>query len=393
VISVAGAWAGTVFVGYQGKPGCENAWIADVYPEAPARWGDPAVYKSGDADRVSLNGSGITVAHYDIFSGPNIVPNEPQGREKLCSIYRVVWNQSRNEVWFGGNHGFAVGRADATTNPGCDGEPGCSPVWEHSHPAISGCNVDYDLGSGWCPSGSTAWLTDGYYGVAVDPSNFDMWMGGANRTTKFHSATGGDYWKAQSDTEGTPGPCTGVSGTCDRWDLWPDNVPEWDPTHGVIFVSPWMRSISGHDFALDDNVSSIAALPDGTAWVGSYGHGLIHINSGGGRIEDATGLLPSRFVSAVAIDPFDGSIWVGLNWVLGLSRLFGAHSGNTVWGDASGTNAPKEGRVWSSIANIQPSGSGSSRRMVVSFRPFTAKDPATKQLIDYAGAVGVYSGP
>src|SRR5438093_872932 len=48
VISVSGAWAGTVFAGYEGKPpgpgalGCEDNW------DGPKP--DPAIYKSGDAD-------------------------------------------------------------------------------------------------------------------------------------------------------------------------------------------------------------------------------------------------------------------------------------------------------------------------------------------------------
>src|SRR5713226_3382063 len=51
VISVAGGPSGTVFVGYQGKSGCESAWNGNQW-DPPAKWGDPAVYKSGDADRV-----------------------------------------------------------------------------------------------------------------------------------------------------------------------------------------------------------------------------------------------------------------------------------------------------------------------------------------------------
>ena len=390
VISVAGGPAGTVFVGYQGRPGCESAWIPDVYPENPARWGDPAVYKSGDADRVTLTASGISVVHYDIFSGPGIVPNEQEGREKLCNIYRIVYNQARNEVWFGGNHGFAVGKANAANTPTCDGELSCSPVWEHSHPAIKGCSVDYDwTNGGWCPSDKTTWMTDGYYGVAVDPSNNDMWMGGTNRTTKFHSG-GGDYWHAQADTEGSPGPCSSVSGQCDRWDLWPDQMPEWDSQRGDIYVSPLMRSTPGKtkpDYALDDAVSSIAALSDGTAWIGSYGHGVIRVDSSGNRLNDVSSSLPSKTVSAIAVDPADGSLWVGINWALGISRLGGSHAANFYWGNASGSANCSTCRVWSSVSNIQGSGSGSGRKMVFSMRPFSDKG------VSYAGAVGIYSGP
>src|SRR5207253_1384261 len=83
VISVAGGPAGTVFVGYQGKDHCEDAWVGDEGTDA-SKWGDPSVYKSGDADRVTLSGNGISVVHYDIFSGPGMVEKEIKGREKLC---------------------------------------------------------------------------------------------------------------------------------------------------------------------------------------------------------------------------------------------------------------------------------------------------------------------
>jgi len=73
VISVAGGPAGTVFVGYEGLPGC--AYAFETYNFDPAyRY----LWKSGDADRVTLNGAGITVAHYDISSGPGVVAAERQ---------------------------------------------------------------------------------------------------------------------------------------------------------------------------------------------------------------------------------------------------------------------------------------------------------------------------
>src|SRR3989441_12696649 len=50
VIAVEGGPPGVVFVGYQGKPGCEDNW--DGAGRAPAN------YKSGDADRVTLKSDG-----------------------------------------------------------------------------------------------------------------------------------------------------------------------------------------------------------------------------------------------------------------------------------------------------------------------------------------------
>ena len=399
VISVAGGPAGTVFVGYQGKPGCEYAWTGNQW-DPPYAWGDPSVYKSGDADRVTLTGSGISVVHYDIFSGPGAVGAEPEGREKICTVYRLAWDKAANKIWFGGNHGFAVGIADAPNTPTCNGQyppatgPNCAVVWEHSHPAISGC-ADETYPSCSHP----LWLTDSYFGVAVDPTNHDAWIGGSDRSTKFHMGTyGGDlsaFYMAQDDTEanpksssplsmpGTNAPCphTMPCGMSNRFDLWPDQIPEWDSTHGVNYVTPLQRSTPGAtkpDYALDDVVSGIVALPDGTAWVGSFAHGLIHIDSSGTRLADATSTIRTRFVSGLALDPKDGSIWAGFHWGFDISRISAsgqliANYDDKVFGPLLG-NAP--------VANVQ----GNAQHMVVGFHSFTDKGTA------YAGAIAVYSG-
>ena len=125
----------------------------------------------------------------------------------------------------------------------------------------------------------------------------------------------------------------------------------------------------------------------GTAWVSSYGNGLIHIDSYGSRLGDATSLLPSHNLSAVAMDPADGSVWTGMMWGVGFARVFGSHAGNAWWADASGSKFCGTCREWAAVSNIQSSGSGSGRKMVLSFRPFTSKK------VNYAGAVGIYSGP
>jgi hypothetical protein len=382
VISLAGGPAGTVFVGYHGKslPGvydCEGEWKGDQWTP-PAQWGDPAIYKSGDADRVTLTATGISVVHYDIFSGPGMVPNEIKGREKLCTIHRLVWDKEKNLIWFGGNHGFAVGQADAVNVPTCNGIRSCSQLLEHSHPAISGCAIDYDPATGYCPGSKSLWLTDSYFGIAVDPASHDMWMGGSIRTTKFRIATlGGDFFSAQSETE-APAP----GGMSRRWDLWPDQVPEYDTTRNATnYVMPLQRSTQGAtkpDWALDDGVSAIVALNDGTAWVGSFSHGLIHIDSSGNRLADATSSLASRFVSSLALDPSDASLWAGMAWGLGISRIGAANVnyqgetfGNTL------VNAP--------VANVRAGipGDGAARRMLVGFRANGG----------YTGAVAIFRGP
>src|SRR5437868_1597088 len=184
----------SAFVGYQGKEGCEDEW--DRYLPDHGR-ANPSIYKSGDVDKVVLSGGGIRVAHYDIFSGPGEVGGEPAGREKLCTIYRILWQRGTRYVWFGGNHGYALGFADYEGNPGCNGHRGCSGNYEHSHPAIND---------------SHRWfITGGYYGIAIDTwahvdgqgnTFFDVWFGGRTRTTRFRMGEElGDFWRAQLRTE------------------------------------------------------------------------------------------------------------------------------------------------------------------------------------------------
>jgi hypothetical protein len=385
VISVQGGPAGTVFVGYQGKPGCEDNW------DGPNP--DPANYKSGDADRVTVDSTGkLSVVHYDIFSGPNVVGAELRGREKLCSVYRMVWDQAQDKIWFGANHGFAVGIADYPGNPTCNGEyPGhqtainCAGVWEHAHPAISGCAVDRVP----CPQGMGVWLTDGYFGVALDPSNHDLWFGGQIRTTKYHYGTYGGglggYYKAEDDTEGTPekpGSCTSRNngipcGVDDRWDLWPDSAPECtprptakDPNNcDVNYVAASQRK--------DDVVSGIAALPNGTAWVSSFARGLIRIDSFGSLLEDATSKLMTSFVSALGRDPSDGSLWAGMAWGPGITRYDPAtraatNYSTTLFGDLASAR----------VGDIQADATRAPRRMLVAFR----------QNGNTPGFVALYSG-
>ena len=188
VRSIAGGVAGTVFVGYQGRGyqttrDCEDEWDRNgATTLAEHEQNDPAIYKSGDADRVTLNGTGISVVHYDIFSGPNVVKNEPPGREKLCTILRIVYEHGTNRVWFGANHGYAEGYADFAGNPTCDGQLSCTGALEHSHPGFNDDQGDY--------------VTGDYWGIAIDPlaqNGFhDIWFGGMARTTRFRFRTA-DY--------------------------------------------------------------------------------------------------------------------------------------------------------------------------------------------------------
>lgn len=341
VISVAGGPDGTVFAGYEGKPpgpgqlGCEDNWDG---PDP-----DPSIYKSGDADRVTLSGAGIAVVHYDIFSGPGMVPHEQRGREKLCNILRIVYDPGHDAVWFGGNHGFAMGRASYEGDPSCNGQRSCSGVLEHVHPALNAWSND--------ARASVVYLTGEYHGVAVDPLTRDVWFGGANRTTRFkYATTGGNYFAAQSLTEDAPY-------ASNRIDVWPDRVQEPD------YPRPSDR--------VDDLVSGIAASSDGSAWVASYAHGLAHLDNGGAVLGYVDRQLPSTHVSAIASDPKDGSIWVGYWYDGGVSRLSG--------GSVSTFGAADLGPLAASpVLDLAAQGAGSARRILAAFQN---------------GAVGVYAGP
>jgi hypothetical protein len=354
-ISISGGPANTAFVGYMGKTvpgevGCEDNWDVKL-PLVP----DPAVYKSGDADKLTLTGNGISVVHYDIFSGPNVVGREMRGREKVCNIVRVLYQRGTNYVWFGGNHGFALGQADFAGNPTCNGQyPGraatanCAGVWEHVHPGINGYSSDD-------PNNYNEYfLTEDYYGVSVDPLTQDIWFGGQIRTTRFRFFTStnsdpiGRYYDAESKTEDP-------TYVANRIDVWPDQVSEPNPPR------PSQR--------VDDSVSGIAAMPDGSAWVGSFARGLRRISGGGTVLEDVTAKLLNPNIGAVARDTSDNSVWIGYRWVGGVSRLQGEsiqHYDWHVFGDLA--NSP--------VRDIQMQGSGPSRKVLVAFE---------------SGAVGVFS--
>lgn len=344
VISVSGGPPNTVFVGYEGKPappgvlGCESNWDSEELPP------DPSIYKSGDADRVTLHSNAtLKVVHYDIFSGPGIVAAEPRGRERLCNILRIAYDKNTHSVWFGGNHGFARGSATYAGAPRCNGQLGCSGVLEHVHPAIN--SSDGDL------------LTDSYYGVspALDGTG-DVWFGGENRSTRFKYGQLG-YWKAQEDSE---------ANADNRLDIWPDAVPDY-PT-------PSQR--------VDDVVSGMAAMPDGTVWVSSFAHGLAHLDSSGGVLGYVSdGLAGAPAISAIARDRWDDSIWTGAWWGGGISRIQGGAIHQLGY-DELGADLFFE-PVW----DIQADRSSPSRRMLFAFLGYTRADGTR-----VPGAIGIYSG-
>ncbi|ATB37670.1 hypothetical protein CYFUS_003095 [Cystobacter fuscus] len=354
VISVTGGPAGVAFVGYGGKapasgmPTCEDEWDAAYYA---GRTPDASIYKSGDADRVTLSGTGIQVVHYDISTGPDKVAAEPRGREKLCHILRIAYDPKTRSVWFGANHGFAWGNADFT---GYSCAPGtwnydCAGVMEHVHPAINGWNAS---GTG------VVLLTDSYYGVSL-ASNGDVWFGGAIRSTRFRYGTlGYNYWRAQVQSEDR-------AYSANRLDVWPDAVSE--------------PSLPTREQRVDDNVSGMAVMGDQSVWVGSFTRGLALLDSNGQRLRTlSTELVDGAGrVSAVAADPSDASVWAGASWGEGLSRVRGGEV--LLYGESVLPSSVH----WLPVKDIQVDRSGPQRRILIAFDGTPSKP----------GAVGVYTGP
>ncbi len=388
-ISIAGGPRSSAFVGYGGKEGCEDEW--DRYGPAAEDHAkaDPSIYKSGDADRVMLSGGGINVAHYDIFSGLGVVSGELLGREKLCSVYRIVWQRGSKYrlddpndhgfVWFGANHGFALGFADYTGSPGCNGQPGCSGNLEHAHPAINDVH-------GW-------FITGDYYGIGIDTvphvdkagnTFFDIWFGGMVRTTRFRFGENlGDFYAAQVRTElyaSSPATAANIGNDppaqaafWNRMDIWPDPVGERrDAANGNwLSQEPDFRNPSHW---VMDNVTGIAVMKNGDAWIGSFTNGLRLVDHDGHFKADATALLPGKSVGALAKDPTDDSVWIGYRDAgYGVTRI--KPDGTVMLYGPAALGSEANSEVWD--IQVQPATRSSKRRILVAFR---------------WGAVGIYDG-
>jgi hypothetical protein len=385
-ISVAGGPAGTVFVGYAGKPvapgkdSCE-----DEFDQArnAGRTPDASVYKSGDADKVTLQADGtLKVVHYDIHTGPR--EHYPEGREKLCTIHRIAYDARNKKVWFGGNHGFSMGNAEFDGNvPAYCWEPGSYTTrtrrweyecvghsYEHVHPAINGAGGIL--------------LTDQYAGVAV-AENGDVFFGGAIRSTRFLYGTGGDnFWTAMSHTEDRPY-------RNNRFDIWPDDVDE--------------TQMPTREQREDDAISGIAVASDGTIWLSSYTKGLAHVRATSNVLGEGHQVLgyvrqelinysPKRpdygFTSSIAVDPLDGSVWAGAHYGGGITRLKDGTAlkyGMAVFGDLVHDQS-----VW----DIQVDRTGGKRRMLVAFSGYTKTvknaDGTSTPVSINPGAIGIYTG-
>jgi len=227
----------------------------------------------------------------------------------------VLYEHGTNNVWFGANHGFALGKADFAGNPTCDGQLACTGALEHAHPAFN--------------DNAGNLVTSDYWGIAIDPLSqgglHDIWFGGAARTTRFRfGEAGGDYFGAELRTETYTGANVNsdpaaLAAYHNRFDVWPDAVGEYDAAGNPTFPTKaqWLAGL--------DAVSGIAADPaDDSAYVASFAHGIRHLDHDGhplGDLTKASGALLFDNVSAIAIDS-DGSLWVGYKFEGGISRIF-----------------------------------------------------------------------
>jgi hypothetical protein len=381
VMSVAGGAAGTVFVGYAGKPpapgqdSCETEWDRQ---DANGNYvGDPSVYKSGDADRVELQSDGsLKVMHYDIFSGPDQVGGEPRGRERVCDIFRIKYDKAHDSLWFGGNHGFAWGDPEfpgsAATNcfgswpaygpggwpkdgshppPNSYGNMLCSGVYEHAHPLYS-CN------GGVC--------TYRYYGFDVDSSG-NLWVGGYDRSVKWpmgQRARG--IGCSNGDAHATPSdPCGGFWG--------------YEGVQGLYSTFPVQTDVWADATFGQDAVSGIAAMDDGSAYFGSFADGIAHVDASG-NIGFVSGEI-DKHVASVSKDPANGSVW------------FGSYGGISILHDGQMSQYSLSyfgpDLIGGKVVDIQAQYVGGARKMAVAFRHTDSSGDSPGNGPD---AVGIFSG-
>jgi hypothetical protein len=179
------------------------------------------------------------------------------------------------DVWVGGQHAtFAALLANAAARGYVDRTAGFGPewadavdTWEHDHPNLDAPDGTFVNGEGWA--------------LSIDPRTGLPWGSNELRTTYVDSPYGADL----SDDRWSIGP---------RLDLWKDPAD--------TFLGP-----------TEDGVRSMSHCPDGTLWIGSLTHGLARIDPSGAVSYPALPAAPpATGVAAVACDPTDASVWIGL---------------------------------------------------------------------------------
>jgi hypothetical protein len=293
VISVAGAAPGKAIIGFDS---------IDVVPQDGANW----TYHAGGADVVAFDAahrSATRTRHAWFASPPHTICTTPvYGRTATCNpgdywwvlgrrvfvrVRRLVVNHDRSspmygDVWAGGQHAtFAAllenahdrGLPDRTLGMGSEWAD-AKDVWEHDHPALMSPGGAFVNGEGW--------------GLSIDPRDGKPWGSNEFRTSYIDGY--------------------GASLANDAWWLGP-------------FLDVWPDPPNTFFTAADDNVRSLSHCPDGTLWIGSLTHGLARLDPAGALTYPA---LPAGMggVAAVACDPTDSSVWLGLA-AGGVARLRG----------------------------------------------------------------------
>ena len=296
VISVGGAASGVAMIGFQGVG-------TDGDPDAD--WAQD----SGGADLVAFDGTNLTrTRHVFIASPPHTIcgvsgeahtstcsfPGDwfwVKGRRKLRQVFRIAANHDPGssmygDVWMGGTHAtLAAYVNNAAARGWVDDTVGWEPkwadardVWEHDHPAITAANGTF--------------LTGYTYALAIDPRNGTPWGHNGFRLASMSGGYGGN-----------------VSSK-----LW------WLP---LPWIDVWPDSGDPQQFPSFDAVMSLSFCKDGTMWMGSAGQGLARRDPGTGAISTLGLPDPATHgdsATAVACDPSDGSVWIGLGWG-GVMRL------------------------------------------------------------------------
>jgi len=274
------------------------------------------------------------------------------GRRLMRQVFRIVVNHDRTspmygDAWMGGNHGtfaalFANAQARGWTDRAAGWDPGtwsdAQDVWEHLHPSIVSSLGYVLIGEGWA--------------LSIDPRDGRPWGSNGIRTAY-----------VDGYEESLVGPNWYAMGPVPYLDLWPDSGDEWSgPTND------WVRSMSH--------------CPDGTLWIGSLTHGLARIDPSG-AISFVTLPAPAKDgegASAVACDPADSSLWIGLAWG-GVMRMRGSD-----FEAVDATGAPAFARH--PVASIQIDAWSHPRVVYFAFDPTL---DASGNIVS-GGGVGAYDG-
>ncbi len=350
VISVAGGDPGGAVIGFQGIGTDDD--------------NDPMWEQfSGGCDLVGYDGSSVYRLRHVLIATPPGVIRETEytwkyGRRKGRQVFRVVFNHlpglHHGDVWMAGTHvGFSV----FMPNPAAEGwqdypnqYPDARGVWEHDHPAVEDIHGDIETGD--------------YYGVAIDPTTGDPWAGDEYRTAskKGYGAGPGGQWNPLW-------PPYDPTNQLDSYlDVWPDCVGSSDPDCPYDIDNP----------AWKDNLEALAFCEDGTLYLGSSTLGL-KVRGPQGDLSSIP--MPAGLgddIYALACDPADHSVWVGLGWG-GIARL---HPDGT-WSLLPG-NLGAPPFVWQPVRSIQID-RWASPRIVYFAHQGTPGGPA--------GGITAYAGP